>query len=248
MWKRLDESLSLSEKHARLSWEAFGLWVYLLSNSDAKGRFSGDARVIKARCMTYREAVRLEQVEDALSELERERVLHLYHVGPRRYIQIHDHDSWNPPGALRYQDPKHPAPPDDLCECVRRESGVKTPLVSSSSSSPSASEGVQGEPDHPPPKRPPSKPGVSHEALLVSVWNDQPRRDPISPAKGVRFVETAVAAGVPMPEIEAAFWDSKVCDGKKIWEVLDPLKAKYAKTSRLEEFVKERDARGPRKL
>lgn len=171
MWKRLDEKISLSEKHGKLSWEAFGVWVYLLANSDARGRYSGDAKVIKARCMTYRETVRLEQVEDALQELCRERVLHFYHVGSRRYVQVHDHDSWNPPGALRYQDPKHPAPPPDLCTCTGGESGVNTPLVSSSSLS-TSTEGVPRgrEPESPPPRRRPPPVITAKDEVLRQLF------------------------------------------------------------------------------
>lgn len=154
MWKRLDEGISLSEKHARLSWMALGVWTYILPNTDAKGRYSADTKVIKARCMTYRDEIRLEQVEDALKELERERVLHLYTSGSKRYLVMHDHAEYNPPGALRYQDAKNPDPPDDLCQCLRQECGVKTPPVTSSSSSLSSLEGVEGEPTPPPEPKP----------------------------------------------------------------------------------------------
>lgn len=156
MWKRLDEAISTSEKWARLNWSTMAIGMYILANSDSKGRYDGDARVIKARCMTYREDVRLEIIEDALSELERERVLHVYHVGQKRYVVFHDCLDWNPPGALRYNAPKYPDPPPELCPCLegRRESGVKTPLVSSpslsSSTSSSGEGGCRGEGDTPP--------------------------------------------------------------------------------------------------
>lgn len=148
MWKRLDESISLSEKWARLSWAAMGTGIYILSNSDSKGRYPADSRIIKARCMTYRYDVRLEMVEEALLELERERVLHLYDVNEKRYLVIHDHDVWNPPGALKNNAPKYPDPDPKICECLRRESGANAPPVLSPSSSTSSSppEGVQGEP------------------------------------------------------------------------------------------------------
>lgn len=129
MWKRLDEQISLSEKHAKLSWEAFGIWTYILPNTDSKGRYPADPRVIKARCLTYRAALSLESVEAALLELQLERVIHLFDMGGKRYLVIHDHEEWNPPGALRYAEAKYPSPPLDLCECQRRERGVKTPLV-----------------------------------------------------------------------------------------------------------------------
>jgi hypothetical protein len=160
VWKRLDESISTSEKWAKLSWSTMGIGMYILANSDSKGRYDGDSRVIRARCMTYREDVRLEIIEGALSELERERVLHVYHVGQKRYIVFHDCLEWNPPGALRYQAPKYPDPPSELCECLRRESGVKAPLVTSRLVS-STSEGVEGEVEDEPPVPRPSVPVVS---------------------------------------------------------------------------------------
>ena len=252
MWKRLDESISTSEKWAKLSWSTMGIGMYILANSDSRGRYDGESRVIKARCMTYREDVRLETIEEALSELERERILHVYHVGQKRYVVFHDCPEWNPPGAIRYSAPKYPEPPVDMCPCLA-QNGAKPPLVTSRPLMSTSSEGVEGEPPDPeeppapPPKRP-SKPGSSPEALLVSHWNDQPKRNPISPAKGVKFLETAVAAGVPLKAIETAFWDQGLCAGKKIFDVLDDLKATHAKASRREEFKQERDNHGPRKL
>jgi hypothetical protein len=146
MWKRLDESISLSEKWARLSWPSMGIAMYVLANSDSKGRYPADVRIIKARCMTYRYDIRLELIEESLQELLRERVLHLYDANGKRYLVIHDHADWNPSGALRYADPKYPDPDPKLCECLRREQAVKPPLVLSSSSSLSAaSEAIQGE-------------------------------------------------------------------------------------------------------
>jgi len=145
MWKRLDEAISLSEKWARLSWPAMGIGFYVLSNSDSKGRFLADTRIIKGRCMTFRYDVRLELIEDALKELERERVLHLYDVDGKQYLVFHDHDDWNPPGALKNNAPKYPDPDPKICKCLRRESGANAPPVLSPSSSSSTSEGVEGE-------------------------------------------------------------------------------------------------------
>jgi hypothetical protein len=144
VWKRLDESISTSEKWAKLSWSTMGIGMYILANSDSKGRYDGDARVIRARCMTYREDVRLETIEGALSEMERERVLHIYHAGQRRYVVFHDCMEWNPPGALRYHAPKYPNPPSELCECLRQECGENAPLVTSTSSSTSSEGGGGG--------------------------------------------------------------------------------------------------------
>lgn len=148
MWKRLDESIALSEKLASLSWQALGVWVYLLSQTDTRGRFHRDARVVKAKCMTMRYDVRLELVEEALLELEKAVLLHRYDVDGKAYLVLHDYEDFNPPGALGKVSPKYPAPPDRLCKCLQKEraSGVRTPDVTSPVLSTSSPEGVQGEP------------------------------------------------------------------------------------------------------
>lgn len=208
MWKRLDESISLSDKWARLSWVAMGVGIYILPNCDTKGRFPADSRIIKARCMAYRYDVRLEVIEDALLELDRERVLHLYDVNGKRYLAFHDHDDWNPPGALKNNAPKYPAPDPNLCECLRRESGAIAPPVCPvlSSSTSLSSEGVQGEP------RPPAS---SPEGLLVNLAlnakvihaSERQLRTHVSgwlADKGFQFVESTLMS--PSVRGKDVFW------------------------------------------
>jgi len=135
MWKRLDESISLSEKLASLSWAAFGTWAYLLSQTDTMGRFPRDARVVKAKCMTLRYDLRLELVEEALLEIERAGLLHRYDAEGKPFLVLHNYRDHNPPGALGRISPKYPAPPSGLCSCVdseRRASGAQAPDVLSS--------------------------------------------------------------------------------------------------------------------
>jgi hypothetical protein len=176
MWKRLDESISLSEKLASLSWVGFGTWAYLLSQTDTMGRFPRDARIVKAKCMTMRYEIRPETVEEALLEIEKSGLLHCYAAEDgRRYLVLHDYREYNPPGALGRVSPKYPAPPLNICDCVaseRRSAGckslvippeeggvsgvpstlfspeksVRTPDVTSPVLSTSSPEGVQGEP------------------------------------------------------------------------------------------------------
>lgn len=135
MWKRLDESISLSEKLAGLSWMGLGTWAYLLPNVDSMGRYPRDPRIVKAKCMTLRYDVRLELVEEALLEIERAGLLHRYDVGQKAFLVLHNAAKYNPPGALGNVSPRYPAPPDTLCECLtrRRENGALAPVVTSRS-------------------------------------------------------------------------------------------------------------------
>jgi hypothetical protein len=150
MWKRLDESIALSEKLASLSWVGLGTWTYLLSQTDTMGRFHRDSRIVKAKCMTMRYEIRPETVEEALLEIEKAGLLHCYAAEDgRQYLVLHNYMEFNPPGALGRVSPKYPAPPRGLCPCVdseRRASGVRTPDVTSTSTYLSSPEGVQGEP------------------------------------------------------------------------------------------------------
>lgn len=218
MWKRLDESISLSEKWARLSWPAMGMGIYILSNSDSRGRYIADPRIIKSRCMTYRYDVRLDLIEDALLELERERVLHRYDADGKPYLVIHDHDEWNPPGALKNSAPKYPAPDPKLCECLRRDSGANAPLVMSSSSSSSSSEE----------RRSGGERRIAN--TLAELWNNGPGEH-LTGTTAANKVQAAIDVGVKAQDIEQAFWDKDSIKGKKIWEVLDPMRDKLRKSS-----------------
>lgn len=133
MWKRLDESISLSEKLASLSWVGLGTWTYLLAQTDTMGRFPRDSRIVKAKCMTMRYEIRPETVEEALLEIERSGLLHCYAAEDgRRYLVLHDYREYNPPGALGRVSPKYPAPPPGLCPCVdseRRSAGCKSLVI-----------------------------------------------------------------------------------------------------------------------
>lgn len=182
MWKRLDESIALSEKLASLSWVALGTWTYLLSQTDTMGRFHRDSRIVKAKCMTMRYEIRPETVEEALLELEKSGLLHCYAAEDgRQYLVLHDYREYNPPGALGRVSPKYPAPPLGICVCTdaerRKEGGlpgvpstlfsaeksVRTPDVTSPVTSTSSSEGVQGEP---------KPPASSPEGLLTRLALD----------------------------------------------------------------------------
>lgn len=221
-----------------------GIGMYILANSDSKGRYDGDARVIKARCMTYREDVRLETIEDALSELEGEWILHVYHVGQKRYVVFHDCLDWNPPGALRYNAPRYPDPPESLCECLRRECGAKAPLVSSSSSSSSTSEGVQGEPI-PPPEKPPSPAKLKREdEVFRQLWGLAKRQKILATDGTLTNYIQGWRARIGAANLEEKL-SHPTAVGKTVNELQDLW---FPKNGTGEDFKRERDARGPRKL
>lgn len=151
MWKKLHD-LSESDRHAELSWLSLGVWAYVVPHTDCLGRFSGDPRVIKAKCMTFRETVRLDQVEEALVELDKAGLLHLYTQDGKRYLVLHQHAKYNPTGNLKNQAPRYPDPVGVGCECTAVNTAVNTavsPLISPSVSGSSSEEGMQGEKPEP---------------------------------------------------------------------------------------------------
>lgn len=214
MWKRLDPKIATSEKHARLGFSSLTLWVMMLPHTDSKGRYWANAAFIKGQCMPMFDHVRLEQVEAALLDLQKVGLIHLFDVGGKRYLVFHDVEDFNPPGALRYSRPQWPDPPDDLCKCCsRRESGAKALLVSSSSSS-SSSEDRRG--------------GVGERRAanaLAELWNDGPGEH-LTGKSAVDKIQAAIDVGVTAEAIQQAFWDHQRIRGRKIWEVLDPLRPK----------------------
>lgn len=117
MWKRVDELLSHSEKHAQLGFNALRVWLWTLPHTDCNGVFTADPRLVKAQCMPLLD-VRLDQVEAALAELVSARLIHLFDAGSKRYLVFHDHDQWNPPGNLKFQRGKYPLAPESVCQCV----------------------------------------------------------------------------------------------------------------------------------
>lgn len=245
MWKRIDESISMSRKHGEISYQSLAVWLYLLPNTDCKGRYPADAEVILKRCMTFRRDMRLEQVEESLTELAQAVLLHLYDAQGKRWLVLHDHDQWNPTGGLRHASAKYPAPEEGICPCVasRRDDAVRThissPLLSSSLSSPKE-EGIGEKP------KPLDVPEILTEilspvnrsgstpALLVVAWN-RGTGYRISHDKGEDHVKKAIDRKADPIAIERAFWDPDVCRGKKIWEVLDPLCTPPAKPSPMDE-------------
>jgi hypothetical protein len=219
MWKRLDESVSLSEKLAGLSWPALGTWMYLAAQTDTMGRFPRDSRIVKAKCMTMRYDVRLEAVEEALLEIERAGLLHCYDADGKAYLVLHNAVRYNPPGALGHVSPKYPEPPPDLCKCLqeRRASGVRTPDVTSSLVT-STSSSLEPEP----------QPEFRGEAAQLAIAWIRGGGEKCKKETAQGKVQAALDVGVPASEIREAF---KAAKGQKIWEILDPLRDRLKKSS-----------------
>jgi hypothetical protein len=142
VWKRLDQKISTSEKLASFEFTPFTLWAMMLPHADCEGRYWANSAFIKGQCLTLFNVTN-EQIEKALMDLDTVGLIHLYPAEGKSFLLFHDHQEMNPPGSLRYQRPRWPAPEAKGCECFTI---VKAPLSRCSSPSPSSStEGVQGE-------------------------------------------------------------------------------------------------------
>jgi len=68
----------------------------------------------------------------------------------------------------------------------------------------------------------------SIEAHLVSLWNVGKGRFKISQRKGVEMMEAYLKCNIPARNIEAAFMDEAQCEGRKIWDILEPMRRTYS--------------------
>jgi hypothetical protein len=222
MHKQLHESISLSEKHASVSYLANVVWMNVLPHTDAFGHYRADPALIKAQCMPYFLSLRLEQIEEALNDLVKARLLHLYDSEGKKYLAYHDHEDWSPTAGFKYRKARFPLPPPGLCRCTgpkeeRRRNGVGNADSSYSSLSHSNS--------------PPDKRGLVGERrasqALAALWNDGPGEHLNGKSAGEK-IQAAIDVGVSPQVIEQAFWDHQAIKGRKIWEVLDPLRPSQA--------------------
>lgn len=125
MQKSIHEALSTSEKHAKVSYLANTVWVFMLPHSDCEGRYKADAMLIKSQCMPYFD-LRLDSVEKALGELAGVGLIHLYDVQGKRHLIYHDHNQWNPGRGLKWRNPRWHAPVGIFCpsvECGAHQNG-----------------------------------------------------------------------------------------------------------------------------
>lgn len=113
-WKRLDD-LSESDRHARVSFEAVGVWAYLIGTSDSCGRRSGDADILRKKVFTLRANATDAWITDRLGELSDAGLIHQYPVGGRRHLVMHRYGKYNPGAHLKVR-PTFPAPPVGLCD------------------------------------------------------------------------------------------------------------------------------------
>jgi hypothetical protein len=171
------------------------------------------------------EHVRLEQVEKALEELQIVGLIHLFDTDGKRYLVYHDHEDFNPTGAIRYTRPQWPEPPSDLCKCQRRECAAKPLLVTSSSSLPSSEGGTRGA-----------------ATTLAKLWNDGPG-ERLNGKSAAAKIQAALDVGVSVDAIQTAFWAHDRIRGLRIWEVLDPMRPNQKAAA----MAARRDASGPPK-
>lgn len=191
----------------------------MLPHTDTTGRYWANAAFIKGQCLPLFDHVRLEQVEEALLDLERVGLIHLFDVGGKRYLVYHDSAEHNPTGGLKYQKSEWPSPPPGVCKCQsRRDNDVVTAAsLSPSSSSP------------PPPPEPETEPPeFKGEAAQLAIAWIRGSGERCKKETAMNKIQAALDVGVPSSEIRDAF---KAAKGEKIWEILDPLRDKRKKSS-----------------
>lgn len=109
-WKRLDASLAFSAKHADIPAASKIVWMYLVPQTDCAGRFIADPRLIKARCAPLDADVSLDSIRAALLDFHRVNLASFYVVSGKLYLELHDHEEYNPTAGLKYQKPQFPDP------------------------------------------------------------------------------------------------------------------------------------------
>ena len=232
MWKKLHPKIATSEKHAKFGFSPFTLWTMMLPHTDTAGRYWANAAYIKGQCLPLFDHVRLEQVEEALKDLERVGLIHLFDVGGKRYLVYHDSAEHNPTGGLKFQRPEWPAPPDGICGCLsRRDNAVVTAAspLSSFSSPPK------------PPDEPPSevRPAIRHLHRRALEAKIPGRKETL-----LSYLESWTAR-TDAGRVEQILMDPWT-RGKTVVEIQDHFFPKNAEKDAA--FAARRDANGPRKV
>jgi hypothetical protein len=80
-------------------------------------------------------------------------------------------------------------------------------------------------------------------SILAETWNDGPGVH-LSGDKASDQIQAAIDVGVSAQDIEVAFSVHHAIKGRKIWDVLDPLRAPVKD----KDFSDRREASGPRKI
>ena len=99
-------SISTSERVASLGANGALLFTWLITHCDTQGRMPGKPTVIKQQVVPFIEEITTEDVEQALEQMEKEKLVTLYKDKKgRSLIQVTDWWDWQT--GLRYKSPSH---------------------------------------------------------------------------------------------------------------------------------------------
>jgi len=225
MYKALHQSIRSSEKHAELSDFAERVWTRGLVAADMLGRLTANPMKFHAEAMPmlpYDEA----RVRAAFDELKKTRLCHFYDVDGKQFMVFHDHDEHNKGGKnLKYQNrSKIPPPSSMLCYCITYSKDEESTDASADGSAVASANVHVHVPVH---VQSEDKRGLIGERrvanTLAELWNDGPGEH-LGGRSALDKIQAAIDVGVNPQNIEQAFWDHKRIKGRKIWEVLDPLR------------------------
>ena len=210
MYKAMHQSMAHSEKLAALSDFAHRVWTCGVVAADMVGRITAIPVVFHAKAFPLILCDR-EKIKAAFEELKAAKLCHFYEVEDKPYMVFHDHDEHNKTARnLRNIRPSCPPPMPGLCYCV-----VYTPKEEGDSSTPVPTAVV------------PEKRGSVGERrasnALAQLWNDGPGEH-LNGKAATEKIQAAIDVGVDPQLIEQHFWDHQRIKGRKIWEVLDPLR------------------------
>lgn len=205
MYKAMHQSMRDSEKLANLSDFAFRVWEMGCVAADLTGRITANPKKFWAQAMPL---VAFDEQKYASAIAELKDLVHFYAVEGRPYMVYHDHDEHNKGTKnLKNLRPSCPPPPPTLCYCIvytpKEDGGVAstTPVLAATA----------------------PKEEKRAAQTLAALWNDGPGEH-LNGKSAAEKIQAAIDVGVNPQVIEQAFWDHKEVKGRKIWEVLDPLR------------------------
>jgi len=213
MYKAKEQSIRDSEKLANLSDFAYRVWDMALTASDLVGRITARPKKLWAQAMPlipFDEA----RYTAALEELKREKLVHPYAVEGKEYMVFHDHEDHNKGlKNLRNLRASCPPPPPSLCYCIvyTKDEEEQEPVTAVIPAPLKLSAKEQNT--------------VAHK--LAALWNDKTSPgEHLNGKSAAEKIQAAIDVGVSPQDIEQAFWDHARIKGRKIWEILDPLRPK----------------------
>lgn len=254
MYKAMHQCMRESEKLADISDFAFRTWEMGVVASDVTGRITAKPRLFHAQAYPLvkadeaKVAAALKELEDASLAHRYEVDGKSYLV-----FHDHDEHNKTMKN-LRSQRPECPPPPPNLCYCVTYREGeeVGDPVEAEQGAENSPVEGVPPidaesatdrrkiskngppigvhvhvqDPVHVPLEAEGDPKGEVRKNVvtqLARLWNQGPGEHLNGRSAGEK-IQAALDVGVSAAEIEQAFWNYKAIKGRKIWEVLDPLR------------------------